>query len=113
MQDGKFVRRERDQHEIMGYDDINQLFWYPERISCIVLSDKVNLLVSSDDNGIDHPWPRHACLVDVPPAQRFMKFDQIDWNRVFFKTYEKRSGAHPLVNFNRSGSFMSLSSGST
>lgn len=41
-------------------------------------------------------------LVDVPPAQRFMKFDRIDWNRVFFKTYyEKRSGAHLLVNFNR------------
>ena len=43
-----------------------------------------------------------TCLVDVPPMQRFMTFDQIDWNRVFFKTYdEKRSGAHPLVNFNR------------
>jgi 1,3-beta-glucan synthase len=31
-----------------------------------------------------------------------MKFDRIDWNRVFFKTYfEKRSAAHLLVNFNR------------
>jgi 1,3-beta-glucan synthase len=41
-------------------------------------------------------------LVDIPPAQRFMKFDRIDWNRAFFKTYfEKRSAAHLLVNFNR------------
>ena len=41
-------------------------------------------------------------LVDVPPAQRFMKFDRIDWNRAFFKTYfEKRSFMHLLVNFNR------------
>jgi 1,3-beta-glucan synthase len=41
-------------------------------------------------------------LVDVPPAQRFMKFGRIDWGRVFFKTYfEKRSIAHLLVNFNR------------
>ena len=41
-------------------------------------------------------------LVDVPPAQRFMKFDKIDWTRVFFKTYfEKRSAAHLIVNFNR------------
>src|SRR5882757_5365577 len=41
-------------------------------------------------------------LVDIPPSQRFMKFDKIDWNRVFFKTYyEKRSAAHLIVNFNR------------
>lgn len=33
---------------------------------------------------------------------RFMKFDRIDWNRAFFKTYyEKRSFMHLLVNFNR------------
>lgn len=31
-----------------------------------------------------------------------MKLEQVDWNRVFFKTfYEKRSIAHLLVNFNR------------
>jgi 1,3-beta-glucan synthase len=31
-----------------------------------------------------------------------MKFDRIDWNRVFYKTYyEKRSFGHLLVNFNR------------
>jgi 1,3-beta-glucan synthase len=41
-------------------------------------------------------------LVDIPPAQRFMKFDRIDWPKVFFKTYlEKRSFFHLLVNFNR------------
>lgn len=31
-----------------------------------------------------------------------MKLSQVDWNKVFFKTYyEKRSVAHLLVNFNR------------
>jgi 1,3-beta-glucan synthase len=31
-----------------------------------------------------------------------MKFDRIEWNRAFFKTYyEKRSFGHLLVNFNR------------
>jgi 1,3-beta-glucan synthase len=31
-----------------------------------------------------------------------MKFDRIDWNRAFFKTYyEKRSFGHLIVNFNR------------
>jgi 1,3-beta-glucan synthase len=39
--DGKFVRRERDHHEIIGYDDINQLFWYPEGLARIVLQDGV------------------------------------------------------------------------
>ncbi|KAG8834634.1 1,3-beta-D-glucan synthase [Serendipita sp. 399] len=83
VQDGKFVRREKDHNEIIGYDDINQLFWYPEGIARIVMHDKTR-------------------LVDIPPAQRFMKFDRIDWNRAFFKTYfEKRSAAHLLVNFNR------------
>jgi 1,3-beta-glucan synthase len=82
-QDGKYVRRERDHADIMGYDDVNQLFWYPEGLAKIVLNDNTR-------------------LVDVPPAQRFLKFNRIDWNRVFFKTYfEKRSTAHLLVNFNR------------
>ena len=39
--DGKYVRRERDHHQIIGYDDINQLFWYPEGLARIVLTDKV------------------------------------------------------------------------
>ncbi|KAG8714885.1 1,3-beta-D-glucan synthase [Ceratobasidium sp. 423] len=35
-------------------------------------------------------------------AQRFMKFDKIDWNRAFFKTYkEKRTSLQLLVHFNR------------
>ncbi|GAC76596.1 1,3-beta-glucan synthase [Moesziomyces antarcticus T-34] len=81
--DGKFVKKEKDHDKIIGYDDVNQLFWYPEGIGRIILNDKTR-------------------LVDVPPSQRFMKFDKIDWPRVFFKTYkEKRSFFHLLVNFNR------------
>ncbi|GAA5857352.1 hypothetical protein JCM8547_002235 [Rhodosporidiobolus lusitaniae] len=81
--DGVFVRREKDHEDIIGYDDINQLFWYPEGISRIVLNDKTR-------------------LVDVPASQRFMKFDKIEWHKAFFKTYfERRSFLHLLVNFNR------------
>ena len=40
--DGKFVRREADHADIIGYDDINQLFWYPESIARIVLNDGVS-----------------------------------------------------------------------
>ncbi|WVQ94805.1 1,3-beta-glucan synthase component FKS1 [Kwoniella sp. CBS 9459] len=81
--DGRFLKRENDHDKTIGYDDVNQLFWYPEGVSRIVLNDK-------------------SRLVDLAPAQRFMKFDRIDWNKVFFKTYlEKRSFFHLLVNFNR------------
>ncbi|KAK1232215.1 1,3-beta-D-glucan synthase [Marasmius sp. AFHP31] len=83
VQDGKFVRKEKDHDEIIGYDDINQLFWYPEGLARIVLND-------------------NRRLVDVSPPQRYMKLSRVDWNKVFFKTYfEKRSLAHLLVNFNR------------
>jgi 1,3-beta-glucan synthase len=40
--DGVYLRRERDHHEIIGYDDINSLFWYPEGIAKITLNDRVS-----------------------------------------------------------------------
>jgi 1,3-beta-glucan synthase len=81
--EGKYVRRERDHKNIIGYDDMNQLFWYPEGIERIVLNDK-------------------SRLVDVPPAERYTKLQEVNWNKVFFKTYkETRSWFHLLVNFNR------------
>lgn len=43
--EGKFVRKEKDHKDIIGYDDVNQLFWYPEGIARIVLTDKVSFLV--------------------------------------------------------------------
>ncbi|KAH6721380.1 1,3-beta-glucan synthase component-domain-containing protein [Leptodontidium sp. MPI-SDFR-AT-0119] len=83
IQDGKYVRRERDHNKIIGYDDCNQLFWYPEGIELIVMEDK-------------------SRIVDLPPAERFLKLKDVNWNKVFFKTYkETRSWFHMLVNFNR------------
>lgn len=81
--EGKYVRRERDHGKIIGYDDINQLFWYPEGLERIVLEDK-------------------SRIVDLPPAERYNKLREVNWNKVFFKTYkETRSWFHMLVNFNR------------
>ncbi|EEQ85063.1 hypothetical protein RJZ56_007440 [Blastomyces dermatitidis] len=81
--DGKYVRREKDHNKIIGYDDINQLFWYPEGIERIVMNDK-------------------SRIVDVPPAQRYQKLKDVNWKKVFFKTYkETRSWFHMMVNFNR------------
>ena len=81
--DGKYVRREKDHKSIVGYDDVNQLFWYPEGIERIVFEDKTR-------------------LVDYPPAERYERLAQVTWKKVFFKTYkESRSWFHCLVNFNR------------
>ena len=40
--DGRFVRREKDHAGIIGYDDLNQAFWYPEGIARIVLNDNAS-----------------------------------------------------------------------
>jgi len=81
--DGKYIRRERDHSSVIGYDDVNQLFWYPEGIERIVMEDK-------------------SRLVDLPPAERYDKLKDVNWKKVFFKTYkERRSWFHMLVNFNR------------
>jgi len=83
IQDGKYVRRERDHAAIIGYDDINQLFWYPEGLERIVFEDK-------------------SRIVDLPPAERYAKLKDVLWKKVFFKTYyERRSWFHMVVNFNR------------
>ncbi|KAL2210638.1 hypothetical protein CC79DRAFT_525327 [Sarocladium strictum] len=81
--EGVYVRRERDHKHIVGYDDCNQLFWYPEGLDRIVLQDK-------------------SKLVDLPPAERYLKLHEVNWKKCFFKTYkESRSWFHLLVNFNR------------
>jgi 1,3-beta-glucan synthase len=81
--DGKYVRREKDHSEIIGYDDINQLFWYPQGIQRIILTDK-------------------TLLCDVPATQRYLKLKEVEWKKVFFKTYkETRSWFHLVTNFNR------------
>lgn len=80
---GVYVRRERDHNQIIGYDDCNQLFWYPEGIERIVLNDK-------------------SKLIDVPPQERYTKLNDVNWKKCFFKTYkETRSWFHLVLNFNR------------
>ncbi|KAK6443547.1 1,3-beta-D-glucan synthase [Oleoguttula sp. CCFEE 5521] len=81
--DGKYVRRERDHDQIIGYDDMNQLFWYPEGIERIAFEDKTR-------------------MVDLPPAERYERLKDVVWKKAFFKTYkETRSWFHLLTNFNR------------
>ncbi|XBW36981.1 hypothetical protein QEN19_002561 [Hanseniaspora menglaensis] len=76
-------RKAKDHKNVIGYDDINQLFWYPEGIEMIVLKDG-------------------SRLIDKPYHERFLYLKDCEWEKVFYKTfYEKRSWFHCITNFNR------------
>ncbi|ODV95939.1 hypothetical protein PACTADRAFT_75139 [Pachysolen tannophilus NRRL Y-2460] len=80
---GKYYRLERDHSKIIGYDDVNQLFWYPEGIKRIITI-----------NGIK--------FIDIPKDQRFLQLGDVKWKKVFYKTYyEYRSWFHLATNFSR------------
>ncbi|CAN3377239.1 hypothetical protein DIURU_003510 [Diutina rugosa] len=81
--DGRFVKREKDHNKVIGYDDVNQLFWYPEGISRIIFEDGTR-------------------LVDIPQPERYLRLGEVEWNNVFFKTYKEiRTWLHFVTNFNR------------
>ncbi|KAF1796517.1 1,3-beta-glucan synthase component-domain-containing protein [Mucor lusitanicus] len=81
---GHYVRREKDHAHIIGYDDINQLFWDRAAIANLSL--------------LDHG----GYLKDIPKEKRYLSLGQVDWNRAFDKTfYETRSWFHLLLNFSR------------
>lgn len=81
--EGRFVKREKDHNEIIGYDDVNQLFWYPEGISRIMLADGTR-------------------LIDIPQEERYLRLGEVEWQNVFFKTYKEiRTWLHFVTNFNR------------
>ncbi|KAI9233283.1 MAG: glycosyltransferase family 48 protein [Podila humilis] len=83
VQAGKYVKREKDHNEVIGYDDINQAFWSPEGIERIQLDDK-------------------SRLVDVHIGKRWTELGRVNWGSAFRKTYiEKRTWLHLAVNFTR------------
>lgn len=85
--DKQGIHRERDHADTIGYDDVNQLFWYPERINRIVLRKQEG---------------RRIRLTDLAPHERYMQLRNVEWSRVFQKTFkEKRSWMHLAINFTR------------
>ncbi|EEB06246.2 1,3-beta-glucan synthase subunit Bgs3 [Schizosaccharomyces japonicus yFS275] len=80
---GKFTRRERDHAKIIGYDDVNQTFWYMRGIRGIKLFDG-------------------TCLIDAPAPARFHMLYRVDWRQSVHKSFrEIRSLTHFIVNFTR------------
>ncbi|ONH67851.1 hypothetical protein BON22_2748 [Cyberlindnera fabianii] len=81
---GKLMKKEVDHKLIIGYDDVNQLFWYPEGI------ERITIL------------PGNQRLVDVPLVERYKCLAHANWEKAFFKTYkESRTWFHVATNFNR------------
>lgn len=81
--DENWIKRERDHSEVIGYDDVNQMFWYPEGIERIVL-----------ENG--------DRLVDKHISERYLHLKDVAWSKAFYKTYrESRTWLHCITNFNR------------
>ncbi|ANB12845.1 1,3-beta-D-glucan synthase [Sugiyamaella lignohabitans] len=80
---GVYIRKERDHSKVIGYDDINQLFWYKQGIERLKL-----------ENG--------ESLVSLPIYEWYSNLEYVKWNRAFYKTYcETRSWLHMAINFNR------------
>ncbi|KAI3402804.2 GSL2 [Candida oxycetoniae] len=82
--DGKYHRRDKDHESVIGYDDMNQLFWYSKGLERLVLSDKKTKLMS------------------LQPGDRYARLNEVLWHKAFYKTFkEKRNWSHVLVNFHR------------
>ncbi|ORZ20412.1 1,3-beta-glucan synthase component-domain-containing protein [Absidia repens] len=82
--DGRYVKRERDHDQTIGYDDVNQFFWHPKCFERIYVDDKKTTLAS------------------LEPHARYHALYKVDWKKTFRKTYkEKRSWMHASINFTR------------
>lgn len=82
--DGKYVHVAKDHDRVIGYDDMNQLFWYMKSLERLVLKTNKTKLMA------------------IKPCDRYKHLLDVDWQRGFHKTfYERRNWAHVLVSFNR------------
>ncbi|KAK6197913.1 1,3-beta-glucan synthase component [Scheffersomyces amazonensis] len=82
--DDKYYHKDKDHQSIIGYDDMNQLFWYKQGLDKIILNDG------------------KTKIMNIIPSERYLNLNKINWNKVFYKTYiETRSWSHVFTNFNR------------
>lgn len=80
---GMLCSVDKDHAEVVGYDDINELFWYKEGLRKIKLKSKMTIM-------------------DLPRHQRYLALREVDWEKSVFKTFrEVRSWLHVLLNFSR------------
>lgn len=78
-----FYASDKDHKEKLGYDDMNQLFWYKGGIDRLVVS-------------------KNTKLMKLNPQERYAQFNNIVWKKAFYKIFlETRSWAHAWANFTR------------
>ncbi|KAJ3333211.1 1,3-beta-D-glucan synthase [Blyttiomyces sp. JEL0837] len=79
----KLIQKEKDHNRVIGYDDINELFWSPTKVQ--------NISLKSGQR-----------LKDIPVAEQFRNLGNLEWKKAFSKTFkETRTVLHLLVNFSR------------
>ena len=76
----------RDSNEIIGYDDVNQFFWFGKNIEKLKFQ-----------NG-----SQFQRLGTLPPQNWYHRLPAIKWEQAFQKTYrETRTWLHVFTNFSR------------
>lgn len=93
--EGDWIRREGDHKDFIGYDDMNQLFWFRAGIDRLKF-DKECVSVE----GLR--YNEEQSILNLQPYQWYLKLPDIVWSKAFSKTYrESRSWLHNLTNFSR------------
>lgn len=81
--DRGWKKKEKDHSDVIGYDDVNQFFWFLDNLKNIKLDDS-------------------SLLYDLPRTQRYGKLKNVNWQGLFYKTYrERRTWLHLFTNFSR------------
>ena len=90
----RWVHKDGDHKSYIGYDDMNQLFWYRKGL------EKIKLVVRDLKKEDDRDEMME--LVRLPKHEWYTALAHVNWLPVFNKTYrETRTWLHVLTNFSR------------
>lgn len=85
LDENTFVSKDKDHVDIVGYDDVNQFFWFRDNLLKIPLEQNKKRWL--------HSYSNH---------EKYLYLNSCNWNKTFQKTYkEYRTWYHILTNFNR------------
>ncbi|GMG18585.1 unnamed protein product [[Candida] boidinii] len=65
-------KKNKDHSKIIGYDDVNQLFWYKEGLT------RINLISAPS-----------VKIMDAHPSKRYHLLNDANWNKAFRKTFHE------------------------
>lgn len=100
-----WVHRDNDHKTVIGYDDMNQLFWYKQGLQKII-----TIAPDMDGNGFRgdeanvhvRVEPSVVQLIRLPRHEWYTALSMVSWSPLFAKTYrESRTWLHLITNFSR------------